>query len=75
MSELVLAIYQNGVFKPLQTINLPDHQRVKLEIIPEGETSLVESQKRALLELAGMGNSGLTDAARKHNTYLYQKDS
>ena len=75
MSKLITAIYEDGMFKPLQHINLREHQRVKLEIIPEPETSLVESQKRALLEIAGMGNSGLTDVARKHNKYLYQKDS
>ena len=75
MSKLITAIYENGVFKPLQDINLPDRQRVKLEIISEDETSLIESQKKALLEIAGMGNSGLTDVARKHNKYLYQKDS
>ena len=75
MSKSISAIYEDGMFKPLQHINLREHQRVKLEIIPELETSLVESQKRALLEIAGMGNSGLTDVARKHNKYLYQKDS
>lgn len=75
MSKLITAIYENGVFKPLQDIDLPDRQRVKLEIISEDETSLIESQKKALLEIAGMGNSGLTDVARKHNKYLYQKDS
>lgn len=75
MSELISAVYEDGIFKPLQNIDLRDHQRVKLEIIPESETSLVQSQRRALLEIAGMGNSGLTDVARKHNKYLYQKDS
>lgn len=75
MSKFVSAIYQNGVFKPLEDISLRDNQRVKLEVIPEAETSLVESQKRALLEIAGIGNSGLTDVGRKHNKYLYQKDS
>jgi predicted DNA-binding antitoxin AbrB/MazE fold protein len=67
MSKLITAIYEGGIFKPLQDINLRDHQRVKLQIIPEAETSLVESQKKALLEIAGIGNSGLTDVARKHN--------
>ena len=75
MSKLITAIYEDGIFKPLEDINLRDHQRVRLEIIPEAETSLVESQKRALLEIAGMGNSGLADVAREHNKYLYQKDS
>ncbi|MBU4184797.1 MAG: antitoxin family protein [Proteobacteria bacterium] len=75
MSKLITAIYEDGIFKPLQDINLRDHQRVKLEIIHEAEPSLVESQKKALLEIAGIGNSGLSDVARKHNKYLYGKDS
>ncbi len=75
MPKVINAIYENGVFKPLQDIQLPDHQKVKLEITPEDETSLIESQKKALLEIAGVGNSGLTNVARKHNEYLYQKNS
>ena len=75
MSELITAIYEDGIFKPLQDIDLRDHQKVKLEIIYEAEPSLVESQKKALLEIAGMGNSGLSDVARKHDKYLYGKDS
>ena len=75
MSKLISAIYEKGIFKPLQDINLRDHQWVKLEIIPEDETSLIESQKKALIEISGMGNSGLADVAREHNKYLYQKDS
>jgi len=75
MSTLISAIYEDGILRPLQDINLRENQRVKLEIIPEAEASLVESQKRALLEIAGIGNSGLKDTARKHNKYLYRKDS
>ena len=75
MSSLITAIYEDGIFKPLQGINLQDHQRVKLKIIPEADTSLVESQKKALLEIAGIGNSGLMDVAREHDKYLYGKDS
>ena len=28
------AIYQNGVFKPLQDVGLPENQRVRLSIQP-----------------------------------------
>ena len=28
------AIYQNGVFKPLQDVHLPDNQRVRLSVQP-----------------------------------------
>ncbi len=75
MSMLITAIYEDGILRPLRDVNLRENQRVKLEIIPEAETSLVESQKRALLEIAGIGNSGLKDVAGKHNKYLYRKDS
>jgi predicted DNA-binding antitoxin AbrB/MazE fold protein len=75
MSILITAIYEDGILRPLQDINLRDNQMVKLEIIPEAETSLVESQKKALLEIAGIGNSGLTDIARRHDKFLYRKDS
>lgn len=75
MSETITAIYENGIFKPLQDVKLHDRQKVKLEIITEDETALVESQKKALLDLAGIGTSGLKDVARKHDEYLYQKES
>jgi len=74
MSRVISAIYEDGIFKPLEDIHLPDHQRVKLEIISEEEVSLVESQKKALLEVAGIGSSGLDDVARKHDKYLYSID-
>jgi hypothetical protein len=48
---------------------------VRLEIIPEDEVTLLKSQKKALVELAGIGSSGLTDVAREHDRYIYQKES
>jgi len=74
MSKLINAIYENGIFKPLEDVELHDRQRVKLEVITEDETALVDSQKKALLNLVGIGNSGLNDIARKHDEYLYQKE-
>ena len=49
------AIYQNGVFKPLQDVGLPDNQRVRLSVQPV-ETSDVrawlvqELQQRIIAE-------------------------
>ncbi len=74
MSKVIRAIYEDGIFKPLEDIHLPDHQRVKLEIISEEEVSLAESQKKSLLEVIGIGSSGLDDVARKHDKYLYPAD-
>jgi predicted DNA-binding antitoxin AbrB/MazE fold protein len=75
MSEIITAIYEDGIFKPLQDVKLHDRQRVRLEVITEDELALVESQKNALVDLAGIGRSGLNDIARKHDEYLYQKGS
>jgi predicted DNA-binding antitoxin AbrB/MazE fold protein len=32
MSKVIEAIYENGVFKPLQKVNLREGERVKIEI-------------------------------------------
>lgn len=43
------AIYQNGVFKPLEPIALPENQRVSLEIVSsepqEGDAWLEETSR------------------------------
>jgi len=71
MTKTVSAIYEDGIFKPLEEAHLPNHQRVKLKIISEDEDALLDSQKKALLEVAGMGTSGQDDVARSHDKYLY----
>lgn len=34
MHQTIEAIYEDGVFKPLQKVNLPEHSRLRVEIIP-----------------------------------------
>lgn len=76
MSNSVTAIYEDGVFRPLQKVNLPEHQKIKLIILQNEDDSinLVKFQKKALTKLSGIGNSGFTDIARKHDKFLYKKD-
>lgn len=33
MSQLVEAIYENGVFKPLRHLSMKEHQRVELRVV------------------------------------------
>ena len=33
--EVVDAVYENGVLKPLKKLNLPEHARVRIVIIPD----------------------------------------
>ena len=63
MSLTVEAIYQDGVFKPLQKLALPNNQKVKITIIvldkvPE-EISLLPSLCGAFPELAKISDEDI----------------
>jgi len=34
MSKVINAIFENGVFKPLQHVNVKEHEKVTIKIIP-----------------------------------------
>lgn len=79
MVQTLEAVYENGVFKPLQKIKLPEHEHFTLKIIHKEEDDIemrkvVEKQKKALKKLIGIGASGLTDGSINHDKYLYEKD-
>jgi predicted DNA-binding antitoxin AbrB/MazE fold protein len=37
MPEIINAVFENGVFKPLQKIRVKEHQKVTLKIIPNAD--------------------------------------
>ena len=71
MSEAIPAVYENGKFKPLQKVNLPEHKHVHLILMPDEEAELLNCQKKELEGLIGIGSNDKTDTARKHDKYLY----
>jgi predicted DNA-binding antitoxin AbrB/MazE fold protein len=71
MTESIPAVYEDGKFKPLQKINLPEHKHVHLILIPDEEAALLNSQKKELSRITGIGKGDKTDVARKHDQYLY----
>jgi len=71
MRESIPAIYEHGIFKRLQKVNLPEHKHVHLMVMPEDEIELLKAQKKALSGIIGAESSGLTDVASKHDRYLY----
>ncbi|HIH44005.1 MAG TPA: antitoxin family protein [Candidatus Methanoperedenaceae archaeon] len=71
MSEAIPAIYENGKFKPLQKVDLPEHKHVHLMLLPEDDAELLGAQKRALTGIIGIGAGNRRDVARKHDRYLY----
>jgi len=74
MGFIVKAIYEKGVLRPLQPVDLREHQKVNLILFTEDEAemaSLVDKQRAALREIIGLGASGLRDVAEHHDRYLY----
>ncbi|MDO8446341.1 MAG: antitoxin family protein [Deltaproteobacteria bacterium] len=78
MEKTVEAIYEGGVFKPIKHLTISEHERFKLTITPiaedEKETKkVVGRQREALLAIAGVADSGLSDVSKNHDKYLYGK--
>jgi len=48
---IVEAVYQKGILKPLQHLNLPNNTRVRVEVIPTGEMLAESRFKQHLVEL------------------------
>lgn len=76
MPKTIDAIYENGVFKPLEKVNIESKKKIKLVIFPSEEDipNLVESQKKSLSRLCGIGRSKLGDLSLNHDKYLYKKE-
>jgi len=73
MTKTIVAVYEEGIFKPLQKIDLPEHKHVHLVVIPEEDTKLLESQKKELSSIIGIGKSGISDISRRHDQYIYEE--
>jgi len=66
----VRAIYENGVFRPTEPVNLPEKAQVEFEpklLSPEGEDRAAQGR---IYELLGQSfPSGHTDTAERHNEH------
>lgn len=73
MAKTVRAVYEDGIFRPLDKVKLPNHERIQLVILPVEEkiSDLVKAQKRALKKYCGIIKSGPTDISTNHDKYLY----
>jgi len=84
MSEPIDAIYENGVFKPLEVLNLPEHQPVRLTIeSAQTESAQNESAQNEYVTpldkdpsdpLAGIRETtGIPDLAGNFDDYRFGK--
>jgi predicted DNA-binding antitoxin AbrB/MazE fold protein len=65
------AVYEEGVFKPTEPVDLPEHCPVRVE--PESEALLEKARQEALDKvyevLDRRFDSGETDVAERHNEH------
>jgi predicted DNA-binding antitoxin AbrB/MazE fold protein len=74
MNESVEAIFENGVFRPLSPVDLPEGEHVHLKIVPSQQGA--QDPAYRLSDLAE--ETGISDLATNIDHYLYglpkQKD-
>jgi predicted DNA-binding antitoxin AbrB/MazE fold protein len=68
----VKAIYENGVFKPQEPVNLEEHTEVDV-VIPAAATTDADDPTgwKAAEALIGFIDDAPPDMAEHHNRYLY----
>lgn len=74
MQKTIDVMYESGVFKPLKKVNLPEHSKFKITLLPSEDKNseiIARKQSEALLALAGIGSSGLQNVSEDHDKYLY----
>jgi len=68
MTRMIRAIYENGVFRPLDTPNLPDQQQVRLTI----ESIASDTEGDTADPLAGVrASTGISDLAEHFDDYRF----
>lgn len=73
MQKTIDAIFENGVFKPIKRITMPERTRLKLIVLKENKDAerIAKEQADALMSIAGIGSSGLRDVSENPEKYLY----
>ena len=75
MTSTIHAIYENGVFRPVEPVDLPDKTPVEFEPRVLAEASQTPSPPMSeglakIYEILGRrDNSGYTDTAERHNEH------
>ena len=74
MSSTVHAIYENGVFRPVEPVDLPEHTSVELQLRVSTEQEPIrapmpEGLAKVYAILGERYDSGHTDTAARHNEH------
>lgn len=70
MSKVINAIYEDGVFKPLEKVDIKEHKKVKIILATEVEYAVTEECSLAgIIDIAK--DCPDTDLSSHHDKYLY----
>ena len=70
MSKVINTIYEDGVFKPLEKVDIKEHKKVKIILATEVEyTAPEECNLAGIIDIAK--DCSDTDLSTHHNKYLY----
>lgn len=70
MREVIKAIYENGVIKPLKKLDINEHEILTVVISKKVKKTRV---KNPALSIVGVFDSGIGDLSQKHDRYLYEQ--
>jgi predicted DNA-binding antitoxin AbrB/MazE fold protein len=65
----IRAVFENGVFRPVEPVNLPERCEVEVEVRQVKEESKVPSLDDVYAIMSKRFNSGDSDVAARHNEH------
>ena len=69
MAKTVEAIYENGVFKPLEKVDIKEHEKVTVILHYPDENQTKECNLYGIIDIAK--DCPDTDLSTQHDKYLY----
>lgn len=75
MTKEIQAVYEQGMIRPLQPLELPEGARLDLIVITHEEDKNNSQAAKILAEIAALPLEGASDdfAGREHDSILYPK--
>jgi predicted DNA-binding antitoxin AbrB/MazE fold protein len=75
MTKEIEAVYEQGVIRPLEPLELPEGARLDLIVITHEQPETNGNAAKILAEIAALPIEGSTDdfAGREHDSILYPK--
>jgi predicted DNA-binding antitoxin AbrB/MazE fold protein len=73
MTPMVKAVYEGGILRPLEPLDLSEHESVDVLLLTDERAKVAAAQRVALEGLIGAAGSEATDISSRHNAYLYTR--